>query len=84
MPLSKGKVFLRRLLSTIVLWTIILAALFSSNQLVSNYVFLAIVIFLAVVGLIEFYGLVDKRELVCFKGWGILGGLLLMVWYTTQ
>jgi phosphatidate cytidylyltransferase len=72
-------VFLRRLLSTVVLWTIILTALFSSNQLVSNYVFLAIMIFLAVVGLIEFYGLVDKRELVCFKGWGIFGGLLLVV-----
>jgi phosphatidate cytidylyltransferase len=77
--LSKGKVFLRRLLSTIVLWTIILAALFSSNKLVSNYVFLVIIIFLAVVGLIEFYGLVEKRDLVCFKGWGIFGGLLLVV-----
>ncbi|MEY2427664.1 MAG: phosphatidate cytidylyltransferase [Verrucomicrobiota bacterium] len=77
--LSKGKVFLRRLLSTIVLWTIILAALFSSNKLVSNYVFLVIIIFLAVIGLIEFYGLVEKRDLVCFKGWGIFGGLLLVV-----
>jgi phosphatidate cytidylyltransferase len=78
-PLSKGKVFIRRLLSTVVLWTIILTALFSSNQLVSSYVFLAIMVFLAVVGLAEFYGLVDKRELVCFKSWGIFGGLLLVV-----
>ena len=78
-PLSKGKVFLRRLLSTVVLWTIILTALFSSNKLVSDYVFLVIIVFLAVVGLVEFYGLVDKRDLVCFKGWGIFGGLLLVV-----
>ena len=78
-PLSKGKVFLRRLLSTVVLWTIILTALFSSNQVVSNYVFLAIIVFLALVGLIEFYGLVNKRDLVCFKGWGTFGGLLLVV-----
>jgi phosphatidate cytidylyltransferase len=40
---------------------------------------LVIIIFLAVVGLIEFYGLVEKRDLVCFKGWGIFGGLLLVV-----
>src|SRR5262249_57048259 len=28
---------------------------------------------------VEFYGLVNKRDLVCFKGWGIVGGILLMV-----
>src|SRR5207244_5898955 len=27
----------------------------------------------------EFYGLVEKRDLVCFKGWGIFGGLLLTI-----
>src|SRR3974390_607587 len=54
---SKGKVFVRRLLSFVGLWSIVLA----------------------VTGLLEFYGLVEKRDLVCFKGWGIFGGLLLMV-----
>src|SRR5207245_7380488 len=34
---------------------------------------------LAVSGLAEFYGLVEARDLVCFKGWGILGGVLLML-----
>jgi phosphatidate cytidylyltransferase len=34
--------------------------------------------FLAATGLIEFYGLVEKKEMVCFKGWGIFGGILLM------
>jgi phosphatidate cytidylyltransferase len=33
---------------------------------------------LAGLDLQEFYGLVEKRGLVCFKGWGILGGLLLL------
>jgi phosphatidate cytidylyltransferase len=33
---------------------------------------------LACVGLMEFYGLVEKRGLVCFKGWGIAAGVLLM------
>lgn len=76
---SKLKIFLRRLLSFVVLWTIVLVALFSGNPLISNYVFLVIIVFLAVTGLAEFYGLVAKRELVCFKWWGLLGGLLLMV-----
>ena len=78
-PPSKLKIFLRRLLSFVVLWTIVLAALFSGNALVSNYVFLVIMVFLAVTGLAEFYGLAEKRELVCFKWWGLLGGLLLMI-----
>src|ERR1041385_4435310 len=78
-PSSKLHTFLRRLLSTVVLWAIVLAALFSKNKLISDYVFLLAMIFLAVTGLIEFYGIVEKREMVCFKRWGILGGLLLMV-----
>src|SRR6266849_5788444 len=77
-PPSKAKVFLRRLISSVVLWTIVIMGLFSSNRLLSNYLFLLIIVVLAVTGLIEFYGLVDKRDLVCFKGWGIFGGLLLM------
>src|SRR5438309_1715955 len=76
---SKAKVFLRRLVSSVVLWAIILTALFSSNRLISDCVFLVIIVFLAVTGLAEFYGLVEKGELVCFKGWGIAGGLLLMI-----
>ncbi|HWH70212.1 MAG TPA: CDP-archaeol synthase [Candidatus Sulfotelmatobacter sp.] len=76
---SKAKVFLRRLLSSLVLWTVVLTALFSSNKLLSDYVFLFIMVFLAVTGMLEFYGLVAKRNLACFRGWGIFGGVLLMV-----
>src|SRR3989475_9656070 len=76
---SKAKVFARRLVSSIVLWAIIVGALFSSNKLLSDYVFVIIIGLLAVAGLAEFYGLVEKRDLVCFKGWGIFSGLLLMV-----
>ena len=78
-PPSKAQVFLRRLVSTVVLWTIIIAALFSGNRLISDYVFLLLMVFLAASGLAEFYGLVEKRELVCFKITGLLGGVLLMV-----
>src|SRR5579859_7214619 len=78
-PSSKLRTFLRRLFSFVLLWTIILAALFSANRLLSNYIFLGIIVFLAVSGLAEFYGLAAKRDLVCFKGWGLLGSVLLMV-----
>ncbi|MEI6784695.1 MAG: CDP-archaeol synthase [Verrucomicrobiota bacterium] len=78
-PPSKLKIFLRRLVSFVVLWTIVLTALFSRNRLVSDYVFLVIMVVLAVTGLAEFYGLVAKRDLVCFEGCGIAGGMLLMV-----
>ena len=78
-PVSKLKVFARRLTSTLVLWGVVIAAMFSTNKLVSDYFFLAVMVFLAATGLIEFYGLADKRGLACFEGWGILGGVLLMV-----
>src|SRR5882762_4926860 len=78
-PTSKAKVFLRRLISSVVLWTIVLAGLFSSNRQLSNYLFLVIIVVLAATGLAEFYGLVEKRDLVCFKGWGLVGGVLLMI-----
>jgi phosphatidate cytidylyltransferase len=78
-PSSRLRTFARRLLSFVILWTILLTALFSKNRLVSDSVFLVIIAFLAVTGLIEFYGIVEKRDLVCFKGWGIFGGLLLIV-----
>jgi phosphatidate cytidylyltransferase len=78
-PSSKLKVFLRRLTSTVILWAIVLGALFSGNRLLSDYFFLGAMLFLAATGLLEFYGLVEKRGLSCFKGWGLAGGLLLML-----
>jgi phosphatidate cytidylyltransferase len=78
-PPSKLKVFLRRLTSFVVLWTIVLTALFSSHPWVSDYVFIVIMVSLGMTGLAEFYGLVAKRGLVCFERWGIFGGLLLMI-----
>jgi phosphatidate cytidylyltransferase len=76
---SKAAVFLRRLITSVILWTVIIAALFSSSSLVSEGVFLLIVVFLALAGLAEFYGLAGKRGLACFKWCGLLGGALLMV-----
>ena len=76
---SKAKIFLRRLITSVILWTVILAALFSSSSLVSDGVFLIIVVVLALAGLTDFYGLAEKRGVACFKWCGLLGGALLMV-----
>jgi phosphatidate cytidylyltransferase len=76
---SKMQVFLRRSVSTVVLWTAILAAMFSGNRFISDGVFLLLIAFLALAGLVEFYGLAQKRGLACFKISGVVGGVLLMV-----
>lgn len=78
-PPTKPAILLRRTLSSVLLWTVVLVAIFSKNKLISDYVFLLIMLVLAGAGLAEFYDLVSRRGLVCFKGWGIFGGLLLMV-----
>ncbi len=78
-PPSKTKILFRRLISTVILWTIVLTALLSNNKIASDYVFMIAMVFLAVTGLAEFYGLVEKRNLACFRNWGIFGGALLMV-----
>jgi phosphatidate cytidylyltransferase len=77
-PVSKARTFARRLGSSVVLWTLVIWALFSGQQF-AKYLFLLVMALLAGTGLMEFYALVEKREFVCFKRWGIFGGLLLMV-----
>ena len=72
------QIFLRRLASTAVLWTGILAAMFSGNPFIADGVFVVIIVFLALAGLVEFYGLAQKRGLACFKVSGVIGGVLLM------
>jgi len=77
--LSKGAVFLRRLLSFTVLWGVVLGSLFSGNKIVSSYVFLIILVFLTLAGLQEFYGMVKRLGYACYAKLGIFGGLLLLV-----
>lgn len=77
--LSKAQTFLRRLTSTVILWTIILWAMFSGNPYISDGVFLLLIAFLALTGLIEFYGMARKCAMVNFQITGVVGGLLLMV-----
>jgi len=72
------QIFLRRLASTVVLWSAILAAMFSGKAWISDGVFVVLIAFLAIAGLVEFYGMARKRGLVCFRVFGIIGGVLLM------
>jgi phosphatidate cytidylyltransferase len=78
-PPSKGRIFARRLLSFVILWSIILGAMFSGHEDLSNYVFLAIIILLAATGIMEFYGMAEKRGIQCFKYCGLIGGVLLII-----
>jgi phosphatidate cytidylyltransferase len=78
-PPSKARVFVRRLFSTVILWGVVLGALFSGSRILSDVVFASVMTLLAVVGLIEFYGLVEKLGVVCFKGVGLFACLLLLV-----
>lgn len=76
---GKTAVFLRRLLSSIVLWTAVLLALFSDHPAVAHWVFLGIMVLLATAGLTEFYGLAARRGLASFRFCGLAGGALLMI-----
>jgi phosphatidate cytidylyltransferase len=78
-PSSKSVIFWRRLVTSIILWSVILAALFSSNRVLSDYFFMLVMMILAGMGLQEFYGLAAKRNYVCFNAWGIFGGICLMI-----
>ena len=77
-PASKAKIFFKRLGSSIALWSLVLGALFSGNTVVSDVLFLIVMLVIAGLGLEEFYELIEKAGYACFRAWGIVGGLLLM------
>jgi phosphatidate cytidylyltransferase len=62
-PSSRAKTFVKRLCSSVVLWSVVVMALFAGPNLL---------------GLHEFYGLVQKAGYDCFSKWGLAGGLGLM------
>jgi phosphatidate cytidylyltransferase len=77
-PPSKGKIFLRRLGSSVALWSFVLLALFSGNTLLSDVLFLMVMLVIAALGLEEFYELVAKAGYDSFRKWGLVGGFVLM------
>ncbi len=75
---TKAQTFVRRLSSTLVLWGIVLGAIFSKNEVMADYFFLTIMSVLAAIGLTEFYDMAEKRGYKVYRPIGILGGLLLV------
>ena len=76
---AKKRNFLSRLVSFLVLWSIVVGALFAGNPWVANSCFIFFMVLLVAVGLLEFYDIVEKQGLACFRRWGIFGGILLIV-----
>ena len=79
MPVPRSAVFLKRLGSSVLLWSVVVAALFAPNPTLAGACFVLVMMVLAGAGLIEFYGLVERRGLICFRFWGLAAGLLLML-----
>lgn len=78
-PPSKGRVFLQRLGSALVLWGLVLLAVFLGRGLWGHLVFLVILTTLVWLGLAEFYALASKAGLTCFDRLGRVGGVVLIV-----
>ena len=62
---SNGRVFLRRLISTVLLWPIVISSLFSGLPILSDDVFLFMLMALAQLGLAAYQGMEETRDLVC-------------------
>lgn len=70
--------FLRRLLSSVILWTVLITALFSPNAVLAGACFVVVLLALTGLGQAEFYGLVEQRGLPCFKWTGLGFGVVLV------
>ena|SRR5688572_25970041 len=77
-PVSRTKIFFRRLASSVALWSFVLMALFAGKTLFADILFLIVMLAIAALGLKEFYQLVTKAGFDCFYRWGMVGGLVLM------
>src|SRR5687767_2894992 len=78
---SKMQTFWRRLFSSVLLWSMVIGALFT-EKLFSDVMFVAVMLLIAGFGLQEFYELCEKRNLVTFKVWGMIAacGMILSTW----
>ncbi len=65
--------FAKRLLSSIVLWTVLLTILFYLGSLASALLCCLV----ALLALWEFYDMLDKAGMPCSKSWGLASGVIL-------
>lgn len=75
---SKGKVFLNRLISTVILWGVILAPGFLQGHIAGDYIFLFLIMALSFLGLREFYHIARSKGISCFDRLGGAGGIILL------
>src|SRR5258705_13026234 len=68
---SKMQTFWRRLISSVILWSMVIGALFT-EKLFSDIVFIVVMLLIAGFALEEFYEMCEKRHLVTFKICGLL------------
>jgi len=73
---TKLQVFGRRLLSTIVLWALVLGALFSGHQWVADLAVLLVINVICFFGLMEFCDLLSGRGIPNFRVYALLSGAL--------
>ncbi|MCX7871754.1 MAG: phosphatidate cytidylyltransferase [Verrucomicrobiae bacterium] len=73
---NKIAIFLKRLISTVLLWTIVLAALFAPWRALSLSTFFIIITLLTTIGMLEFYSCIEKKKLPAYKSFGMLLGII--------
>ncbi|HEV7401914.1 MAG TPA: phosphatidate cytidylyltransferase [Chthoniobacteraceae bacterium] len=73
--MSKRQIFFSRLLSTIVLWTLVLGALLTGSEIGC----LLVLCGLGFIGLWEYFAGLRGKQIAAFTGVGLSGGLLLLV-----
>lgn len=73
---TKLQTFGRRLLSTVVLWVLVLGALFSGNQLVADLAVLVVINVISCFALMEFCDLLGRRGIESFRTYAVLMGAL--------
>ena len=75
---ARSGVFLRRLASSVLLWALVLFAMFALPPLGSKLTLLIVLLILATAAIGEFYTLMQRQGLPCFPRLGLVGVLLLL------
>ncbi len=71
---TRLQTFGKRLFSTVLLWTVVLGALFSGNQIIADLAVLIVLNVISVFGLMEFCDMLEKRGQPCFRAYAIITG----------
>jgi phosphatidate cytidylyltransferase len=73
--MSRKQIFFSRLLSTVVLWTLVLGALLTGSEIGCLFVLGG----LGFIGLLEYFAALRGKQIAAFSAVGIAGGMLLLV-----